>query len=84
MDIFVNIIGWIGTSMIVSAYFLLTTNKLKSTHLRYEMLNFFGAIGVLIDSLYSEAYPSVGLQLVWITVTIIGVRKILTKKHSHK
>lgn len=82
MESIIVIIGWIWTGMIISAYFLLTTNKLKSTSLLYQMLNLCGAIGVLTDSYFSGAFPSVWLQIVWIFVAMLGISKILIKKHS--
>jgi len=45
-----EIIGWVGTSAILLAYLLVSTEKLSSNSKKYHLLNLFGAVGIIINS----------------------------------
>ena len=47
MEIFSQILGWIGTFLVVLAYFLVSTKKIEATSKTYQFLNLFGAIVVM-------------------------------------
>lgn len=70
-----EIIGWIGTSAILLAYLLVSTGKLKSDSKKYQLLNLFGAIGIIINSGIHGAIPSVGLNIVWLLIAFYGLVK---------
>jgi len=73
MEIFSNIIGWIGTIFIVLAYFLVSNNKIKATDVVYQLMNLFGAIGVGINVFYQQAWPSFSLQIIWAIIAIVSL-----------
>ncbi len=75
MDMIFDIIGWIGALLVVLAYFLVSTKKFPPHSRIYQLMNLFGAIGVGINSFIQKAYPSVGIQIVWILIAIYGLYK---------
>ena len=79
MEFLTSTAGWIGTGLVVIAYFLVSHNKVSSTGRTYQLLNLFGAIGVGANVLYTHAWPSFALQAIWacisITALIFTVRK---------
>lgn len=79
MEIFSNIIGWIGTIFIVLAYFLVSNNKIKATDVVYQLMNLFGAIGVGVNVFYQQAWPSFSLQIIWAIIAIYSLSKIIKK-----
>ena len=76
MEIFSQIIGWAGMVLIVSAYFLVSTNKISSSNRNYQILNFFGAIFVGINVFYQSAWPAFTLQVVWALIAIFSLFKV--------
>lgn len=72
---FYEIIGWGGTGAILLAYLLVSTGKLPSNSRRYQLLNLFGAIGIIINSEIHGATPSVGLNIVWLLIALYGLAK---------
>jgi hypothetical protein len=68
-----EIIGWLGTILILVAYFLVSIKKIGPTSEKYQLLNLFGAIGVGLNSLVHRALPSVGINLVWILIAIYAL-----------
>lgn len=62
--IFSQTIGWVGTVLILTAYFLVSTNKVKGTSGAYQTLNIIGALGVGINVYYQHAWPALALQII--------------------
>ncbi len=76
MEIFTESIGWIGTVLIVAAYFLVSTNRISATSKNYQLLNFFGAIAVGVNVFYQSAWPAFTLQVVWAIIAVFSLLKI--------
>lgn len=64
MDIFVQIFGWVGTLLIVGAYFLISYKKVSGDSAVYQMTNLFGALGDGTNVLYQHAWPAAALQII--------------------
>lgn len=70
-------VGWVGTFLIVFAYYLVSTKKVDGSSKQYQLLNFFGALCVGTNVFYQQAWPAVALQVVW---GIIAILTLLKKK----
>jgi hypothetical protein len=77
---FYDIVGWIGAILILLAYFLVSTKKLAPTSRGFQLLNLFGAVGIVINSLHYRAFPSAGLNAAWTLIAIYGLMKAFSKK----
>lgn len=69
----VEIIGWLGTGLILLAYLLVSIKKIEPTSKIYQALNLLGAIGVGTNSLIHRAIPSVGINLAWIFIAVYAL-----------
>ncbi len=78
MDIF-DIIGWVGMVLVLLAYLLLSTNKIKNG-VFYQVLNFFAALLMAIGLFPKNAWFSFTLQVVWGIVAIFALCKMKSKK----
>jgi paired small multidrug resistance pump len=73
-------IGLLGTLMVLGAFFLLQARKLSGTGLVYQLLNLFGAVGILM-SLYDKFNVSVFfLQIAWILISGYGIARGLSER----
>lgn len=79
MNLFIDIIGWIGAFLILLAYFLLTHHDLNSRSKIYHYMNFLGAILLGISAYSRTAYPSFATNVIWVFVALYGLYKILRK-----
>ena len=70
-----ELIGWSGTFAILLAYFLVTTKNLMPDDSRYQLLNIFGAFGIIFNSWVHRAIPSIGLNFVWLLIGLYGFIK---------
>mgnify|MGYP001566035656 CR=1 FL=1 len=68
-------IGWVGTFLIIFAYYLVSTKKVDGTNKSYQSLNLFGAICVGINVFYQQAWPAFALQIVWGAIAILTLLK---------
>lgn len=75
-----DIIGWIGSGLVVLAYLLLSTKKIKPG-LNYQLLNLFSAILMAIGLFPRNAWFSFALQIAWGLIAIFAIiRMKKTKK----
>jgi len=72
---FYDIMGWIGMVLVLIAYILLSTNRIKNGIL-YQILNLFAGIFMAIGLFPKNAWFSFTLQIIWSIVAIISVIKI--------
>ncbi len=73
MELFAQIVGWAGTFLIVSAYFLVSSKKVSGDNKLYQLMNLFGALAVGINVFYQGAWPAFALQIVWGIIAIISL-----------
>ena len=78
-----DIIGWIGSVLVVLAYLLLSTKKIKPG-LNYQLLNLFSAILMAIGLFPRNAWFSFALQIAWGLIAIFAIIKITMKRENKK
>ena len=78
---FFDIIGWVGMILVLLAYLLLSTNKIKNSYL-YQFLNLFAGLFMAIGLFPKAAWFSFSLQIIWTIVAIISIIKLSRKNHE--
>lgn len=73
MKIGIEVIGWSAAVMMLSAYLLLTTGRLRSVSRTYQWLNVLAGAGFIVNSGWNGAYPSAALNLIWIAIGLYGL-----------
>ncbi len=71
----IEIIGWIGSVLIVGAYFLNINGRLKSTSPVYILSNLIGGIFFTINTFQHRAYPSMVVNIIWVIIAIAAIAK---------
>ncbi len=79
MEVVVSVIGWIGAGLVVLAYGLVSTGRIQGTSRIYQVMNLCGAVGVGIQSYTVDAFPSVFLQIVWGTIALVSIYRLLVR-----
>jgi hypothetical protein len=77
--LFITIIGWVGMALILIAYLLITTKQIGPNSTVYQLLNLLGALGVVVNSIFNDAWPSAILFIVWACMAIIYLLSLLRK-----
>jgi hypothetical protein len=71
-----DILGWVGSVEILSAFGLNSFQQMKSDSLRFQLLNLSGAIFLIINSVAHEAYPFTFINSVWVVISLSALIKI--------
>lgn len=77
MKLFIELFGWYGAIAIVTAYALVSFSIIQPTDLIYQSLNATGALGILLVSFYKKAYQPGILNVVWATIAILAIVRIV-------
>ena len=77
MKLAVEVIGWSGAVLLLLAYWLLSSGRLKGGSTTYQLMNIAGAVGFVVNSGWNGALPSAAMNLVWIG---IGVYALLHRR----
>ena len=70
-------IGWVGMSLVVTAYALISFNVLSSASLLYQTMNVIGSIGIIYISFKKKTYQPGILNIIWIIIALISIIRIL-------
>lgn len=81
-DVFVEVVGWAGALLILSGYALLTSGRVTAQSPLYQWLNVVGAAGFIVNGLANHAYPSAGLNIVWMGIGAVALCKIAQRRGS--
>jgi hypothetical protein len=71
----IEVIGWIGAALILSAYALLSSGRLRADSLTYHLMNMLGAAGFVVNSGWNGALPSAALNVIWIGIGVYALRQ---------
>ena len=71
----VDIAGWSGTVLVLGSYALISSGKLQPRSALYQGMNVVGAIGLAVNSGWNSAWPSAGLNVVWLGIAIFAMRR---------
>ncbi len=64
----VDIVGWVGSVLIVGAYALNLRGVLKSDSPYYIWSNIVGGIFFIYNTFHLKAYPSMAVNVVWVLI----------------
>jgi hypothetical protein len=58
----IDVIGWTGTILYLIAYGMVSAKKVEADSWAYQGMNFVAGTMLIINTLYLQAYPSVGIE----------------------
>ncbi len=75
-----DIVGTAGVSLIVAAYFLLQTERLRSTALSYSLMNGVGAALVVVSLCFNFNLSAFLVEAFWVLISALGVVRYFRQK----
>lgn len=73
--VLIDIAGWLGVASLLLAYVLVSTRRIEGDAVLYQALNLGGAGLLIVNSFYYGAFPSVGINVVWIGIAIYALAR---------
>ena len=77
-------VGLLGTAMILGGFALLQAGRLSGTGLVYQLLNLFGAAGVLVSLMGTFNLSVFLLEAAWVAVSAYGIARSFRQKTAAK
>lgn len=82
MSLFADVIGMLGTMLVVGAFFLLQLDRVNPKGLVYNLTNLTGAILLLISLCINFNLASFVIELFWIGASLVGIYKYIQRRKS--
>ncbi len=73
-------VGLLGTAMILLGFALLQAGRVSGTGLAYQLLNLFGALGILVSLLGTFNLSVFVLEVAWVAVSAYGIMRSFKAK----
>jgi hypothetical protein len=77
----IEILGWLGVGLIILAYALVSSGKIKPMTVTYQNLNLWGAVCMVIYLYCHQAWASVFHNIIWGGIALYGLYRIW-RKHA--
>ena len=75
-------VGMLGTLMVLAAFFLLQAGRLSGTGIVYQLLNLFGAGGVLVSLLGKFNVSVFLLEATWVAISVYGIARSVKSRQA--
>jgi hypothetical protein len=82
MELFIEIIGWIASVLIVGAYFLNIRGKLSAQSASYIVANLIGGAFFIANTIWHGAYPSALVNVVWVIIALVSLYQLRKPKKA--
>ncbi|MBN1953094.1 MAG: hypothetical protein JW801_17955 [Bacteroidales bacterium] len=79
LKILVDILGWVGSALILIAYFLISRHRVDSRSKVYQIFNLLGSFFLIGNTLYYQTYSVVALNTIWL---FIGISSLLRNQKA--
>jgi len=80
VSLIADLVGMLGTTLVVAAYMLLQLEKLDAKSYAYSVLNLFGAIFLMLSLLVHFNLASMVIEIFWIAASIIGIWQVWRRR----
>ena len=74
-NIIIEVLGWIGSVLIVGAYFMNIRGNWNASKPMYIWCNLIGGIFFVINTIYHTAYPSAIVNVIWVIIAVAALLK---------
>ncbi len=75
-NLLLEAVGWAGAGLILISYILLSNGRLDGQSRIYQWINVFGSVGLVINSFWNGAIPSVALNIIWMAMGLFTLWRI--------
>ena len=80
VEIAVEVAGWIGASLILLGYALISAGRVSGQSPAYQWINIVGAAGFTINGWWHGALPSAALNIVWMAIGAFALWRIWARR----
>ena len=82
MKLLIDILGWIGSVLLIAAYAFTSYQKIKSDSYTFLLLNIVAGIFLIIYSWYYTAFANTFINVVWVIIAVPALIKVFRKSKT--
>ena len=77
-----DFVGFAGVLLVLGAYFLLQTGKMRGDRVPYSLVNAIGAAGILVPVWYAPSmnWSVLFIEAAWILISLYGIWHSITSR----
>jgi hypothetical protein len=75
-----ELLGWVGSILVVTAYGLNSYQKIPSASVPFYLMNLAGGILLIVYSFHKDALPNMFINVVWVLIALPPLIKLLTRR----
>jgi hypothetical protein len=77
-----DFVGFAGVLLVLGAYFLLQTGRMRGDGIAYSLVNAVGAAGILVPVWYAKQmnWSVLFIEAAWIAISLYGIWHALSRK----
>jgi len=79
MTLLIDILGWVGSVLVVAAYGLNTYKKITPDSPAFYAMNIVGGIFLIIYSVEKGAYANTFINVIWVIIALPAVLRYWRK-----
>lgn len=72
----IEIIGWVGMVVLLSAFYLASSKRIRDDQYPYHVINLLGAIAVFVNAFANGVRAVAAIEVAWALIAIVGMGKI--------
>jgi len=76
MNLLIEIVGWVGMGLILTAYALLSSKKLTGRSVAYQTIYLVGGLALVVNCLLRKNFPIMTLNLIMTGIAIVTLFSI--------
>ncbi len=77
-----DLVGLVGSVLVVGSYFLLQSGRLAGTGLPYQSINIVGSACILVSLIGGFNLAVALLQCTWIAISLYGIARGLARRRD--
>jgi uncharacterized membrane protein YccC len=78
------VLGWIGTTLLLLAYWLVSTKRVSGDGAHYQVLNIGGSVGLGVASVAGGVWSSVALNLIWGCIGVVVLVNLWRRRRDRR
>ena len=71
----IDIIGWVGSLMLIMAYWSVSKKRIEPESFIYHGLNIGGSLLLIVNTCYYGAFPSAAVNIIWVFIGVFYITK---------
>ncbi|HUP11538.1 MAG TPA: hypothetical protein VM187_04985 [Niastella sp.] len=73
MDTLIEILGWVGSLLVVIAYTMNLNKKMDADSAAYYAMNIAGSGFLIINTAFHHAFPSMVVNIIWVLIPVFTI-----------